>query len=127
MVWMTMTNFCGTADYSFARRENRRHCIRQKKWKELLYASSFKLFFSFITVLNLLAQATLFPVCTACIGTQTVGFFFSVCIVCVGIQAAGKLCFLLHRHPTRLIPRPPHPAFVACSTKSGEGLDGFIT
>jgi len=26
-----------------------------------------------------------------------------------------------------LVPRPPRPAFVACSTKSGEGLDGFIT
>jgi len=27
----------------------------------------------------------------------------------------------------RLVPRPPCPAFVACSRRSGEGLDGFIT
>ena len=25
-----------------------------------------------------------------------------------------------------LVPRPPHPAFVTCSMKSGEGLEGFI-
>lgn len=106
-VWPAELTCCGmddhgeTADYSFARKEYRRHCIRQRNGKNNYmphHINSSSPLLLFWTCLP--RQLCFLFVLLALAPNQWAVFFFDMYCLCWH-QGKGKLCLLLHRHPTR--------------------------